>query len=87
MKASNLIVSACVVSVIAFAAMREYDSETVFNRLQQRQLDRYIRNWQGCPEIGACFKSRLTDWLFHIKSQIQPWCVSINEFKTGIIDP
>ena len=87
MKASNLIVSACGASVIAFDAMREYDSETVFNRLQQRDLDRYIRNWQSCPEIGVFFKSRLIDWLFHIKSQIQPWCVSINEFKTGKIDP
>jgi hypothetical protein len=87
MKASNLILSACGASVIAFDATREYDSETVFNRLQQRDLDRFIRNWQGCPEIRAFFKSRLTDWLFHIKSQIQPWCVSTNEFKTGKINP
>jgi hypothetical protein len=59
MKASNLILSACGAAAIAFDAMREYDSETVFNRLQQRYLDRYIRNWQGCPEIGVFFKSRL----------------------------
>jgi hypothetical protein len=46
MKASNLILSACGAAVIAFDAMREYDSDTVFNRLQQRgDLDRYIRNW------------------------------------------
>lgn len=59
MKASNFILSADGAVVIDLDAMREHASDSVFQRLWQRDLNRFMRNWEGCPEIAAFFKGTL----------------------------
>ena len=59
MKATNLILSPHGAAVIDLDAMCEHATDTVFHRMQQRDLDRFMRNWEGCPEIGAFFKALL----------------------------
>ena len=59
MKATNLILSAHGAAVIDLDTMCEHATDTGFLRMQQRDMDRFMRNWEGCPEIGAFFKEQL----------------------------
>jgi len=59
MKATNLILSDHGAAVIDLDAMHEHDSDAVFKRLHHRDLDRFMRNWEGCPEVGAFFRKSL----------------------------
>jgi len=59
MKATNLILAVNGAAIIDLDAMREHGTDTVFHRMHQRDLDRFMRNWEGCPEIGAFFKKSL----------------------------
>ena len=59
MKASNFILSAHGAAVIDLDAMREHVSDAVFHRLQQRDLNRFMRNWEDCPDVAAFFKAAL----------------------------
>jgi tRNA A-37 threonylcarbamoyl transferase component Bud32 len=60
MKASNFILSAHGAAVIDLDAMREHISDAVLQRSQQRDLIRFMRNWEDCPEIAAFFKAALS---------------------------
>ena len=59
MKASNFILSAHGAAVIDLDAMREHVSDAVFQRSRQRDLNRFMRNWEDCPEVAAFFKEAL----------------------------
>lgn len=59
MKGTNFIQSAQGIATIDLDAMREHRSDTVFRRRQRRDLQRFMRNWQQCPEIAAQFEESL----------------------------
>jgi len=59
MKGTNFIQSPQGIVTIDLDAMREHRSATVFRRRQRRDLQRFLRNWQQCPEIAALFSESL----------------------------
>jgi tRNA A-37 threonylcarbamoyl transferase component Bud32 len=59
MKGTNFIQSPRGIAVIDLDAMREYRTDSGFRRAQQRDLQRFLRNWQPCPEIAALFKTSI----------------------------
>jgi len=67
MKGTNFIQSPLGIAVIDLDSMREHLSEKRFQRMKQRDLQRFMRNWQQCPDIDALFReamqhdNRMTD--------------------------
>jgi tRNA A-37 threonylcarbamoyl transferase component Bud32 len=61
MKGTNFIQSPHGIAVIDLDAMREHLSDKGFQRLQQRDLQRFMRNWQQCADIDALFREALQD--------------------------
>jgi tRNA A-37 threonylcarbamoyl transferase component Bud32 len=59
MKGTNFIQSAQGIVVIDLDAMREHVSTARFRRAQQRDLQRFMHNWQQCPTIGALFRDAI----------------------------
>lgn len=59
MKATNFIQTAQGIATIDLDAMREHRSDAGFRRPQQRDLQRFLRNWQQCPDIDALFRESL----------------------------
>ena len=59
MKGTNFIQSPRGIAVIDLDAMREHLSDKGFQRLQQRDLQRFMRNWQQCPDIDALFREAM----------------------------
>jgi tRNA A-37 threonylcarbamoyl transferase component Bud32 len=59
MKGTNFIQSPRGIATLDLDAMREHRCETLFRRRQQRDLRRFMRNWQSCPDIAARFREAL----------------------------
>ena len=55
MKATNFILSERGAVVIDLDAMRKHDAAESFQRAQRRDLRRFMRNWEACPETRAMF--------------------------------
>jgi RIO-like serine/threonine protein kinase len=55
MKATNFILSQQGAVVIDLDAMRKHVVPDSFRRAQRRDLMRFMRNWEDCPEIKAMF--------------------------------
>jgi tRNA A-37 threonylcarbamoyl transferase component Bud32 len=61
MKGNNFILSRQGAAVIDLDAMKQHVHEPGFRRAQRRDLHRFMRNWQDCPETAAMFKKLLRD--------------------------
>jgi hypothetical protein len=59
MKGTNFIQSPQGIVTIDLDAMREHRSDSRFRRARQRDLQRFLRNWQPCPDIAALFRGSL----------------------------
>jgi tRNA A-37 threonylcarbamoyl transferase component Bud32 len=59
MKGNNFILSKQGAAVIDLDAMRQHVHEPGFRRSQRRDLHRFMRNWQACPETAAMFRRLL----------------------------
>ena len=59
MKGTNFIQSPQGIVTIDLDAMREHRSDRRFRRARQRDLQRFLRNWQLCPDIAALFRGSL----------------------------
>ena len=59
MKATNFILSERGAVVIDLDAMRRHDAAESFQRAQRRDLRRFMRNWEACPETRAMFAEML----------------------------
>ena len=55
MKATNFILSEGGAVVIDLDAMRKHDAAESFHRAQRRDLRRFMRNWEDCPETRTMF--------------------------------
>jgi tRNA A-37 threonylcarbamoyl transferase component Bud32 len=55
MKATNFILSAQGAVVIDLDAMRRHVAPERFRRAQRRDLARFMRNWEACPETRTMF--------------------------------
>ena len=55
MKATNFILSERGAVIIDLDAMRKHDAAESFQRAQRRDLRRFMRNWEACPETRAMF--------------------------------
>jgi tRNA A-37 threonylcarbamoyl transferase component Bud32 len=55
MKATNFILSERGAVVIDLDAMRKHDTAESFHRAQRRDLRRFMRNWEACPETRTMF--------------------------------
>lgn len=61
MKGTNIILSPRGPVIIDLDALREVTAERVFRRLLQRDLRRFMRNWDACPGVAALFARLLRD--------------------------
>ena len=61
MKGTNFIQTPKGIAAIDLDAMREHDSEAGFHAARQRDLQRFMRNWQPCPAIGELFRTSLQE--------------------------
>jgi tRNA A-37 threonylcarbamoyl transferase component Bud32 len=59
MKGTNFIQSPQGIAVIDLDSMREYRTDSGFRRAQQRDLQRFLHNWQQCPDIDALFRESM----------------------------
>ena len=59
MKGTNFIQSPQGIAVIDLDSMREYRADSGFRRAQQRDLQRFLHNWQQCPDIDALFRESM----------------------------
>jgi tRNA A-37 threonylcarbamoyl transferase component Bud32 len=59
MKGTNFIQTPQGIAVIDLDAMREHGSGKDFLAAQRRDLRRFMRNWQACPDIDALFRASL----------------------------
>jgi tRNA A-37 threonylcarbamoyl transferase component Bud32 len=59
MKGTNFIQSPQGIAVIDLDAMREHVSDRGFQKRRQRDLQRFMRNWQKCPDIDARFRKAM----------------------------
>ena len=55
MKGNNFILSRQGATVIDLDAMKQHTNEPHFQRAQRRDLRRFMRNWDACPETAAMF--------------------------------
>jgi tRNA A-37 threonylcarbamoyl transferase component Bud32 len=61
MKGNNFILSKQGATVIDLDAMKQHVCKHGFRRAQQRDLRRFMRNWETCPETAALFQKLLQD--------------------------
>ena len=61
MKGNNFILSKQGAAVIDLDAMKQHVRESAFRRLQQRDMHRFMRNWETCPETATMFQKLLRD--------------------------
>jgi tRNA A-37 threonylcarbamoyl transferase component Bud32 len=59
MKGTNFIQSPQGIAVIDLDSMREHRTDPGFRRAQQRDLQRFLHNWQQCPDIDALFRESM----------------------------
>ena len=59
MKGSNFILTGNGPVIIDLDALQEHVLGWNFRRMQRRDIQRFMRNWEDCPEIAAFFKSSL----------------------------
>jgi len=59
MKGTNFIQSAQGIAVIDLDSMREHATDAGFRRPRRRDLQRFLHNWQQCPDIEARFRETL----------------------------
>ena len=59
MKATNFIQSPRGVALIDLDSMREFETAAGFHSSQQRDLQRFMRNWHQCPDIDALFRESM----------------------------
>jgi tRNA A-37 threonylcarbamoyl transferase component Bud32 len=55
MKGSNFILSGQQAVVIDLDSMRQHLSSLAFRQSQRRDMRRFMRNWEACPEVAAMF--------------------------------
>ena len=55
MKGNNFILTRQGATVIDLDAMKQHVHKSGFQRAQRRDLRRFMRNWQACPETAAMF--------------------------------
>ena len=61
MKGNNFILTRQGATVIDLDAMKQHINEPGFQRAQRRDLRRFMRNWEACPETAAMFQQLLRD--------------------------
>jgi len=61
MKGNNFILSQQGATVIDLDAMKQHVFDSGFRRSQQRDLRRFMRNWETCPETAVMFNKLLRD--------------------------
>ena len=61
MKGNNFILSKQGATVIDLDAMKQHVFDSGFRRSQQRDMCRFMRNWETCPETAAMFQKLLRD--------------------------
>ena len=59
MKGSNIILSGKGPVIIDLDAMQEHALNWLYRRMRRRDLQRFMRNWDGCPEIALFFRESL----------------------------
>ncbi|HYQ72497.1 MAG TPA: lipopolysaccharide kinase InaA family protein, partial [Gammaproteobacteria bacterium] len=59
MKGSNILLSEEGPQIIDLDAMREHATNWTYRRMRSRDLRRFMRNWEDCPEIAGYFRSSL----------------------------
>ena len=59
MKGSNFILTGSGPVIIDLDALQEHALGWNFRRLHCRDMQRFMRNWEDCPEIAAFFKASL----------------------------
>jgi tRNA A-37 threonylcarbamoyl transferase component Bud32 len=59
MKGSNIILSGNGPVIIDLDAMQEHSVNRVYRRMRRRDLQRFMRNWDDCPEIARFFRESL----------------------------
>ena len=59
MKATNFLMAEEGPVIIDLDAMREHKSKESFERAFDRDLDRFMENWEGSPELESRFESLL----------------------------
>jgi tRNA A-37 threonylcarbamoyl transferase component Bud32 len=61
LKATNILLSATGPLLVDIDAVREYRSETAFARAHARDVARFMRNWEGDPEVARLFEEALAE--------------------------
>jgi tRNA A-37 threonylcarbamoyl transferase component Bud32 len=56
MKGNNFILTRQGATVIDLDAMKQHVHKSGFQRAQRRDMHRFMRNWQACPETAAMFR-------------------------------
>jgi tRNA A-37 threonylcarbamoyl transferase component Bud32 len=59
LKATNILLSATGPLLVDIDAVRAYRSETAFARAHARDVARFMRNWEGDPEVARLFEEAL----------------------------
>lgn len=59
MKGSNFILAAGEPVLIDLDAMQEHVSRLLFHSAQRRDVQRFMRNWDGCPEVAVMFNKMM----------------------------
>ena len=59
MKGSNFILSGQQAVVLDLDSMRQHVCRLAFKRSQRRDMRRFMRNWEACPEVAAMFAAFL----------------------------
>ena len=61
LKATNFILSQQGAVVIDLDAMQEHTASESFHRAQRRDLTRFMRNWENCPDIKVMFTEMMSN--------------------------
>jgi tRNA A-37 threonylcarbamoyl transferase component Bud32 len=59
MKGSNFILSGQQAVVLDLDSMRQHVCRLAFRRSQRRDMRRFMRNWEACPEVAAMFAEQM----------------------------
>jgi hypothetical protein len=59
MKSTNFILAEAGPVVVDLDALREYSRSYAFRRRWRRDMHRFMRNWDGCPEVARAFRKLL----------------------------
>ncbi|MGB5443238.1 MAG: lipopolysaccharide kinase InaA family protein, partial [Gammaproteobacteria bacterium] len=61
MKGNNFILTSPGATLIDLDAMKQHKRLPAFQRAQRRDLRRFMRNWETCPETAAMFHQQLRE--------------------------